>query len=209
MLGTILDIGDAGRVEVQRSDSSAPAVSDRDAVRRLAGGEADALAGLYDRHSRAVYSLALRIVTDDGEAQDVVQEVFAQAWKQAGRYDPARGSVAAWLLTITRSRAIDRLRSRRTKPDAGRVPQDVATLDVPDPARGQEQAVLTDEAASRLRAALAELPMLQRAAIELAYYEGFTQSEIAARLEEPLGTVKTRIRAGLMKLREALAGSGS
>lgn len=201
LLGTILDTGGAETLQA----ASGKLAPDQDAVQRMATGDADALATVYDRYIRAVFSLALRIVSDEGEAQDVVQDVFAQAWTQAGRYDPARGSVSTWLLTMTRSRAIDRLRSRRAKPDSTRLPDDLAVVELPDPARGQEHAVLQDEAATRLRAALQELPLLQRVVIELAYYEGLTQSEIAERLEQPLGTVKTRIRTGLLKLREALA----
>jgi RNA polymerase sigma-70 factor (ECF subfamily) len=201
VLGTILDSGGAGTLQA----ASGKLAPDQDAVQRMArGDDADALKTVYDRHIRAVFSLALRIVSDEGEAQDVVQDVFTQAWTQASRYDPARGSVSTWLLTMTRSRAIDRLRSRRAKPDSTRLSDDLAVVELPDPARGQEHAMLQDEAATRLRAALQELPLLQRVAIELAYYEGLTQSEIAERLEQPLGTVKTRIRTGLLKLREVL-----
>jgi RNA polymerase sigma-70 factor (ECF subfamily) len=204
-LGTNLDSGGTGTLQA----GSGKLAPDQDAVQRMARGDADALATVYDRHIRAVFSLALRIVSDEGEAQDVVQEVFAQAWTQAGRYDAARGSVSTWLLTMTRSRAIYRLRSRRAKADSTRLPEDLAVVDLPDPARGQEHAVLQEAAANRLRAALQELPFLQRVAIELAYYEGLTQSEIAERLEQPLGTVKTRIRTGLLKLREARASDSA
>ncbi len=205
LLGAILDAGGAGTLQA----ASAKPTADQDVVQRMANGDAGALATLYDSQIRAVFSLAFRIVSDEDEAQDVVQEVFAQAWAQAGRYDPARGSVSSWLLTMTRSRAIDRLRARRARPESTRLPEDLAVVDLPDPARGQEHAVLQDEAANRVRAALQELPLLQRVAIELAYYEGLTQSEIAERLEQPLGTVKTRIRTGLLKLREALAGESA
>ncbi len=183
--------------------------ADQDAIGRLARGDADALGSLYDRHARPIYSLVLRILDDQGEAEDVVQDVFSQAWKQAARYDATRGSVAAWLLTIARSRAIDRVRARRAQPGAARTSVDAAMRDLPDPAAGQEVAALTAEQVGRLRLAISRLPLLQRIAIELAYYEGMTQSEIAERLEQPLGTVKTRIRLGLLKLREDLMGAQS
>lgn len=163
------------------------------------------MAELYDRHARPIYSLALRILGDVTEAEDVVQEVFSQAWRQASRYSASRGAVAAWLLTLARSRAIDRLRARRARP-AG-VTDDRAAGQVVDAGPPVDSQVLSSEQVARVRAALEELPVLQRAAIELAYYEGLTHAEIAARLEEPLGTVKTRIRLAMMKLRDVLAGT--
>ncbi len=176
---------------------------DREILERLARGDRDALAELYDRYARRLYSLAIRILRESAEAEDVVQEVFSQAWGQAGRYDQARGSVAAWLATMTRSRAIDRVRARSARPDAHVDAADIAPR-VADPDPGQEAAVLGAEQVDRLRRALDALPFLQRAAIELAYYEGLSQADIAERLEQPLGTIKTRIRLGLLKLREAL-----
>lgn len=176
---------------------------DRDAVARIAAGDANALAELYDRHARLIYSLVLRIVREPGDAEDVVQEVFSQAWHQAARYDRTRGAVGAWLLTIARTRAIDRVRARNARPDAAAADERVL-LDMPDADRPQDELVFDGERVARVRAALESLPMLQRVAIELAFYEGLTQSEIAARLEQPLGTIKTRIRLGLLKLRDAL-----
>jgi RNA polymerase sigma-70 factor (ECF subfamily) len=187
------------RVEGSAEDRAA----DRAAVGRMAAGEAEALGELYDRHARGVYSLALRILQHPADAEDVVQEVFSQAWRQASRYDAARGVVAAWLLTLARSRAIDRLRARRTHVErsiegAGGF-ADVAPL--PD------TEMLSVEQVALVRAALDALPLLQRMAIELAYYEGLTHAEIAERLEQPLGTVKTRIRLALARLRDTLAAS--
>jgi RNA polymerase sigma-70 factor (ECF subfamily) len=171
-------------------------------LRRVASGDEAAAAGLYDRHSRALYSLILRIVSDETEAEDVLQEVFAQAFRQASRYDASRGAVAAWLLMMARSRAIDRLRARRTRFE-GRTGE--VTLDeMPDAQPSVASVMLSDEQTASVQRALGELPLLQRMAIELAYYEGLSHSEIAERLEQPLGTVKTRIRLGLLKLRDVL-----
>jgi RNA polymerase sigma-70 factor (ECF subfamily) len=172
----------------------------------MAGHDPDALAELYDRYARAIYSLALHIVGDQADAEDVVQDVFSQAWVQAPRYEASRGAVAAWLLTITRSRAIDRLRAHRARPDSE--PADERQLlGLVDPAEPHDQGILTREQIGRLRDAMAGLPILQRVVVEMAYFEGLTQTEIAARLDEPLGTVKTRARLALLKLREALTGS--
>ena len=178
-------------------------LADRAALERMARGDHEALAELYDRHARPVYSLALRILQDPGEAEDIVQEVFSQAWRQAGRYDAARGVVAAWLLTLARSRAIDRLRALRARPEHAADDRQVVT--VVDPASLPDLQMLSAEQVGRVRTALDALPVLQRVAIELAYYEGLTHVEIAERLEQPLGTVKTRIRLALGKLRDTLA----
>ena len=179
---------------------------DADCVADVAAGDGAALAALYDAHSRAVYSLALRVVGDEAEAEDVLQEVFAQAWRQASRYDSARGTVAAWLLTMARTRAIDRVRARRARPDMHAPGTAEASLDVSAPGADPSEALAAARDAERVREALRGLPLLQRLAIELAFFEGLTQAEIAERLEQPLGTVKTRIRLGLIKLRDALSG---
>jgi RNA polymerase sigma-70 factor (ECF subfamily) len=190
----------------QRAGWAEDRQADEDAIRRVARGDTGALAELYDRHARGVYSLALRIVEDQAEAEDVVQEVFSQAWTQASRHDTSRGAVGAWLMMMARSRAIDRVRSRRARPDLP-IADDRVFHTLPDPGLPQDLALLVREQADRLRAALATLPLLQRIALELAYFEGLTQSEIAERLEQPLGTVKTRMRLALIKLREAFAGA--
>ncbi len=182
--------------------SAAVASQDRQTIERMRRRDSAALADLYDRYARSVYSLACRILTDRTEAEDVVQEVFSQAWRQADAYDAKRAPVAGWLLMMTRTRAIDRLRAR-----SGRVQmvQALPTLpDPPDQHEGPEALAIGEQEAARVRAALDTLTESQRSAIELAYYEGLSQSDIAARLREPLGTVKTRIRTGLLKLRSAL-----
>jgi RNA polymerase sigma-70 factor (ECF subfamily) len=178
--------------------------ADRTALDRIGRGDGAALAELYDRHARPIYSLALRILHDQADAEDIVQEVFAQAWRQASRYDASRGQVAAWLLTLARSRAIDRLRARRVRPEL--LAEGSAADAMVDPAAAVDAVLVSAEQADRVRAALHQLPFLQRVAIELAYYEGLTHTEIAERLEQPLGTVKTRIRTAVLKLRETLAG---
>jgi RNA polymerase sigma-70 factor (ECF subfamily) len=175
---------------------------DRFIVTRMASGDAHAVGELYDRHARAVYSLARRILPDGNQAEDVVQEVFTQAWTQARRYDPQRANVSTWLLMMARTRAIDRLRARRGEVrDAG---VEDAARELPDPQPPQDAIAITSQLGDRVRAALQALSDAQRRAIELAYYEGLSQSEIAERLREPLGTIKTRIRSGLLKLRDAL-----
>jgi RNA polymerase sigma-70 factor (ECF subfamily) len=180
--------------------------ADHTALERMARGDHDALAELYDRYGRLLYSLALRILRDTGDAEDVVQDVFSQAWRQASRYESTRGNVVAWLMNLTRSRAIDRVRSRRARPQpaAG----DVRAIDVPDMTEPVDEQLEVSSRAALIRAAVDELSVLQRVAIELAFYQGLTHVDIAERLELPLGTVKTRIRQGLMKLKDRLAGAG-
>jgi RNA polymerase sigma-70 factor (ECF subfamily) len=161
-------------------------------MRRLADGDRAALGEFYDRYAGLVNALSLRILRDRPDAEDVVQEVFLQAWRQAARFDPARGTPEAWLCTIARSRALDRLRKRVARREDG---EDVAPPPTDTPRNEDVLAV---------RAALSGLSEAQRRALELAYYEGLTQTEIAARLGQPLGTVKTRMRTALMRLRQAL-----
>ena len=200
LLGAHIDDADAGREGTPADDRAA----DRDTVQRLTSGEPEALATIYDQHVGAVFGLAIRVLQDEGDAEEVVQAVFSAAWTHAKRYDATRGSLASWLLTIARSRAIDRLRSRRTTPDSAPLQHQTAVVDLPDLALGAEHSVVTAESPARLRAALTALPMIQRTAIELAYFEGLTPTQIAAGLEQPLDTVTTRIRTGLLQLREAL-----
>lgn len=192
---------------VLQSPSSQAA--DRAALARIAEGDGAALAILYDAHSRAIYSLALRVLGEQADAEEVVQDVFAQVWRQAARYDPGRGSVGAWMMTIARSRAIDRLRARRARPDRVAVVNDADTRERPAASADPSDALAMEIDAGRVRAALGELPLLQRIAIELAYFEGLTQSEIAERLEQPLGTIKTRVRLGLLKLRDVLSAGAA
>jgi RNA polymerase sigma-70 factor (ECF subfamily) len=180
---------------------------DRALVARVADGDGAALGALYDRYGRTLFSLAYRILGDGDDAEEVVMDAMEQAWRSAADYSPERGSVAAWLVVLVRSRALDRLRARRRQARA----LDRAWSLEPEAAPGMgstlEGAGAAAEAGdrrSRVLAALRQLPESQRVCLELAYYEGLTQTQIAARLDEPLGTVKTRMRLGLIKLRESL-----
>lgn len=176
-------------------------VSDTDELAHaLRRGDEHALAALYDRYGGAVYQLALRITRDPSSAEEISVDTFEQIWRQSNRYNAGHGSVSSWLFNIARSRAIDTLRAagatKRTQVEdittvsASRLPDEIAEL---------------AERRRLVRDAMAALSTPQRRALELAYYEGLSHSEIAARLDEPLGTVKTRIRQGMLVLREALA----
>ena len=170
-------------------------------VARLAEGDMDAAATLYDRHAGQIYALARRIVRNDEDAEDVVQEVFAQAWRTADRYEGRRGTVVGWLLMMARTRAIDKVRARQSRPvaDTSVLPDAIQGTGVPAP-----DALVAAEEAGRVREALHSLPDPQRTVLELAYFEGLTQAEVAVRLSEPLGTVKTRMRTALSTLRTRL-----
>jgi RNA polymerase sigma-70 factor (ECF subfamily) len=181
--------------------------ADGELVARAARGDERAIAQLYDRYGVVPYAVAYRIVGQRADAEEVVVEALAQAWRDAPRFEAGRGSVAGWLTMIARSRALDlvRARSRRERIIA------TAAADRPDapPAMGEFRADPSrsldhDERRRQVRLALDTLSPSQRQAIELAYFEGLSQSEIAERLQEPLGTVKTRVRLGMQKLRETL-----
>lgn len=188
------------------SDASTP-TRDAELVLRVAQGDEQALGRLYDRFGAVLYAVAYRVLNEKADAEEVVMEAFAQAWREAPRFDTARGSVAAWLTMMTRSRALDLVRSRARRT---RITETAANSTPAAPlamSAGFQAPGSAIEEAERRRAvgtALAALAPPQRTAIELAYYEGLSQSEIADRLQEPLGTIKTRMRLGMQKLREAL-----
>jgi RNA polymerase sigma-70 factor (ECF subfamily) len=179
------------------------AVDDAELMRRVAAGRDGALAELVDRYSAALTSLAGRILGNSADAEEVALEAFVHAWRRADRYDPGRSSVSTWLVLIARSRAIDRLRSRRVAERATEAARlEAAADESPRAARN----VFVVERRRRVAAAMHELPAEQRRVLELAYYQGLTQTEIAARTGTPLGTVKTRTLLAMNKLREALRG---
>ena len=172
-------------------------------VERLRARDQSALDTLYERYSKVVYAIALRVVGQPADAEDVVVDSFWQVWQQAANYDVSRGQLRTWIVTIARSRALDRLRVLRRSPLAEAEEVDMLGREVvadDDP----EQAAWLSQKSYIVRSAMAALPREQRQALELAYYHGFSQSEVAQRLGEPLGTIKTRIRLGMMKLREQL-----
>jgi RNA polymerase sigma-70 factor (ECF subfamily) len=184
--------------------AKAERLADEELMPRIGEKDPGAFEVFYDRHGGVAYSLAYRIVGERGAAEDVVQEAFISIWRSGARYDRARGSVRSWMLGIVRNRAIDALRSK-----AGRAPKldfdDDAVLEHRPSEELTDAEALRRETAHELRGALGELPSEQSKVIELAYFGGFSHSEIAAMLEVPLGTVKGRMRLGLEKIRGELA----
>jgi RNA polymerase sigma-70 factor (ECF subfamily) len=173
-------------------------------MRRMVEADETALGALYDRWVRSLYSLVLHLLKDPDEAEDVVEETFWQAWRKADSYEPSRGAVSTWLLTIGRRKALDRLRARkRSREDLVGDDRSLADLpsSAPDPSIDVEGAELRES----VRLALNDLPSEQREVLELGYFNGLSQSEIADVTGQPLGTVKTRMRLAMQKLREPLS----
>ena len=177
---------------------------DYELMRRIGEGNADALGEIYERYGGLVFTLALRMLRDRGEAEELVSDVFLEMWRKVERYDPGRGAPMTYLVTLARSRAIDRRRSAISR-GRGRISSETGQLDesvsgAPDP---PETAVLAENA-RRVRRAIGGLEPIYRQAVELAFFDGLTHKEIAEKLDRPLGTVKTYIRQGLIRLRDCL-----
>lgn len=199
------------------SDSTSLALSsdadrhahDAQLLRRAGEGDQSALGELYDRWVRPLHALACQILRDPTEAEDVLHDAFVTLWQKAADFDGSRGNAFAWAATLVRNRAIDRLRSRARRSELleQAVPLDLGYDESNPGATGTDSAahLWLKEKASAVRRALASLPAEQRDALQLAYFSGLTQHEIAEKLSAPLGTVKARIRRGLLKLRDALA----
>jgi len=166
-------------------------------IARMRAGDQSAMADLYDRYSGVVYGVALRVLANTTAAEDVVQEIFLQLWRNPQAFDADRGRLAPWLAVIARNRAIDHLRKRPPEDDIDELPISTG-VDLENDA-AQKLAI------EKVRAVLAQLPQEQRKTLEMAYFEGMTHTEIAGKTGEPLGTVKTRIRTGLLALRKAFA----
>jgi RNA polymerase sigma-70 factor (ECF subfamily) len=183
------------------ANREAPAPSDAELLARLEARDPAALAGLYDRYAGCALAAAQRILRDRAEAEEVVQDVFLQLWHARVRYDERRGRFRSWLFVLARSRALDRVRARGSRP-RGEPPTGREAAGAPD----AEQRVLAGERERRVLEALAALPSGQRQAIELSFYRGLSHSEIALQLAEPVGTVKSRMHRAMATLREALEG---
>jgi len=174
-----------------------PQVTDSMLISRVRAGDEDALAALHDCYAQIVYSVALRVLGETTQAEDILQEIFLQLWRNPQTFDSSRGSLGAWLAVITRHRAIDQLRRRRPESDIEDVIVAVDTR--------IEQTTDRNMTIAKIRAVVDRLPAEQRKPLEMAFFEGLTHSEIATKTGEPLGTVKTRIRSALLTLRKALA----
>ena len=181
--------------------------TDRDIelLRQIAAGDRAAFAEFYDRHSTLMFSVACKILNDPGEAEDVLQETFMQIWEKAGRFDPKLGRAASWMAILVRNRAIDRIRAaqRRSRMAEESGAANAIAGEVSDSAN---ENFYGHDRAKFIHAAIVGLPEQQRQAIELAYFSGLTQDEISKKLNAPLGTIKARIRRGLLKLRDQLEG---
>jgi RNA polymerase sigma-70 factor (ECF subfamily) len=173
-------------------------------VQRVAGGDSRALAELYDLYSSSLLSQIASMLGDRDEAEDVLQEVFFQVWRQAGRYDPARASVLTWLSMVARSRAIDRYRGGRTRQRAHEEASRIDARSLESPPEGL-RAIWLEEVRRHLGRELARIPSEQREVLGLLYFSGLTHTQAADRLSLPLGTVKTRALLGMRKLRQAFA----
>src|SRR5919197_5220191 len=192
------------RMRSKPSPESLQRLADEDLMTLVDAKESDAFAVVYDRHGGAAYSLAHRIVGEGGMAEDVTQEAFLSIWRSTARFDAARGSVRAWILGILRNRAIDALR-RAARPAPKLDLDDDAVLETQAAAQRTEAEAIRRETADRLRRALGLLPREQSQVIELAYFGGFSHSEIADMVGAPIGTIKGRMRLGLEKIRAFLA----
>jgi RNA polymerase sigma-70 factor, ECF subfamily len=182
---------------------------DQALLARVAAGDSRALDTLYNRYARVVYSAALRILGSAELAEEVVQETFWRVWRRSGTFQSERGQVSSWILGIAHNLAIDELRRQRARPSPVYDQEDRPVLrDMEDSRVDVAGAALDQEQRQLISAALSQIPSEQREAIELAYFSGLSQSEIAAQLQNPLGTVKTRIRLGLQKLRDILSAQG-
>lgn len=205
--GAVID-GEAPTVAIHacRASASFDISADCELVARMHAGDERALSVLYDRYATLVHSVVRRVTSDRCDAEEVVEETFWQAWRQAERFDPGRGGIATWLVMIARSRALDRVRSRRTM-EVRIEPQADGEMDqIEDAARPSPLDDATnEERRRRVTEVLATLPAEQRRPLELAYFRGMSQSEIAAATGERLGTVKTRVRLAMQKLRDGLA----
>lgn len=185
-------------------DAETISLDDVRLVREMASGKSDALSRFYDRWSGDVYAIAIAIVRVAQDAEEVVEDVFWQAWNQASRFDSARGQVRPWIANIARSRALDRLKSlKRRREDS----LDEAPIAHIADMSSAEQRLIDEERSSQVRQALLSLPAAQREVVEMAYYGGLSQTEIADCTGEPIGTVKTRTRLGMQKLRECIGSS--
>ena len=174
-----------------------PGLTDSEIIARIYSGDEGAMALLYDRYSRVVYAVAVRVLSDSSAAEDILQDVFMQLWRNPQGFNAGRGSLAAWLAVIARNRAIDHLRRRR--PEAGAA-ETLIAVDA-----DLEHTAERNQAIEKVRTVLAGMPGEQRTALEMAFFEGLTHVEIAGKTGQPLGTIKTRIRSGLSAVRKAFA----
>ncbi len=192
-------------ISMPRAD--APTSSDADLLRLSADGDKDAFSILYDRFSRPLFSLILKILGNPTEAEDVVQEVFVELWSKAMDFDGTRAQPFTWAVSIARNKAIERIRTRTRRGGIlERSADDIAARSLSTTAANSRDAASASESAEVVREAFSDLPLDQKTAIELAFFEGLTQAEIADRLSQPLGTIKARIRRGMLRMRERLAG---
>ncbi len=180
------------------SETRIDAGSDTRLVARIRAGDQQALSELYDRYSSVVYGVALRILQDTGAAEDILQDIFLQLWRRPDAFDSSRGSLTAWLAVIARHRSIDRLRQRKPETDI----EECVIAGGADPRDETERTLVIE----KVRIAMNEMGVEQRTAMEMAFFQGLTHTEIAEKTGQPLGTIKTRIRSGLQMLRARFAG---